>query len=99
MRLNNAGKMVQTVWDEIPEHYPGIKTDEFMIMPNHISGTTVIVGAGPCACPIKSTATTPGRKQRPSDKMVITGEIKKGQPPIESLATTHGLTRKTRGKI
>ncbi len=42
MRLNDAGKMIQTVWDEIPEHYPGIKTDEFVIMPNHIHGIVVI---------------------------------------------------------
>jgi REP element-mobilizing transposase RayT len=44
MVLNEAGKMVQTVWDEIPEHYPGIETDAFVIMPNHIHGIVVIVG-------------------------------------------------------
>ncbi|MCD6586090.1 MAG: hypothetical protein J7K96_10050 [Desulfobacteraceae bacterium] len=66
MRLNDARKMVQTVWNEIPKHYPGIPIDEFVIMPNHINGTTVIVGAGPCACPIESTATAPRRKRRPT---------------------------------
>ncbi len=34
--------MVQTVWDEIPAHYPGIETDGFVIMPNHIHGIAVI---------------------------------------------------------
>ncbi|WP_199263776.1 transposase [Desulfobulbus oligotrophicus] len=45
MGLNNAGMMVQTVWDEIPAHYPGIDIDAFIVMPNHIHGIVVIVGA------------------------------------------------------
>jgi len=49
--LNESGEMIQTVWDEIPDHYCGIEVDEFAIMPNHIHGIIVIVGAGPCACP------------------------------------------------
>jgi len=51
MRLNDAGQMVQTVWDEIPAHYPGIDIDAFVVMPNHIHGIIIIVGAGPRACP------------------------------------------------
>ncbi|MEA2108657.1 MAG: transposase, partial [Pseudomonadota bacterium] len=51
MVLNDAGRMVETVWNEIPGYYPGIYTDTFQIMPNHIHGIIVIVGAGPCACP------------------------------------------------
>jgi len=50
MVLNDAGMMVQTVWNEIPPHYPEIATDEFIIMPNHVHGI-IIVGAGPRACP------------------------------------------------
>ena len=45
--LNDAGKMVQAVWDDIPSHYAGIDTDAFIIMPNHIHAIIVIVGAGP----------------------------------------------------
>ena len=51
MFLNAAGLMLQMVWDAIPEYYRGIKTDEFVIMPNHIHGIIIIVGAGLCACP------------------------------------------------
>ena len=53
MVLNQAGTMVQTVWNEIPTHYTGTEIDEFIVMPNHIHGIIVIcaVGAGPCACP------------------------------------------------
>ena len=51
MRLNDAGRMIQTVWDEIPIHYPGIGINEFVVMPNHIHGLIMLVGAGPRACP------------------------------------------------
>jgi len=51
MVLNKGGQMVQTVWDELPKYYPGIETDTFQIIPNHIHGIIVIVGASPCACP------------------------------------------------
>jgi putative transposase len=45
MVLNHAGNMVQTVWDEIPSHYPGTEIDEFVVMPNHIHGI-IVIGAG-----------------------------------------------------
>jgi putative transposase len=61
MVLNQAGNMIQTVWDEIPIHYPGIEIDEFVFMPNHIHGIIVIgaVGATPCGCPVLSSRGCP----------------------------------------
>lgn len=47
MVLNDAGWMVNIVWDEMQNNYPGVETDEFIIMPNHIHGIIVLVGAGP----------------------------------------------------
>ena len=43
MVLNDAGRMVQTVWDEIPKYYYGIEIDEFVIMPDHVHGIIVLV--------------------------------------------------------
>ena len=51
MQLNAAGQMVQAVWDELSTHYRSVETDLFVVMPNHIHGVIVLVGAGPCACP------------------------------------------------
>jgi len=51
MVLNEAGQMVQIVWDKIPEHYLGIEKDEFVVMPNHIHGIIIIVGVAPCGRP------------------------------------------------
>ena len=63
MRLNEAGKMVQTVWNEIPSHYCSFSVDEFIIMPNHIHGIISIVGAGPFACPDSMQPSTNGQPQ------------------------------------
>ncbi|MCI0595059.1 MAG: hypothetical protein L0Z48_00785 [candidate division Zixibacteria bacterium] len=45
MVLNGAGKMVQTAWDALPERFPEIELDEFMVMPNHVHGIIVMGGA------------------------------------------------------
>ncbi len=45
MRLNDAGRLVQKVWKEIPSHFPYVELDAFVIMPNHVHGILVIVSA------------------------------------------------------
>jgi len=51
IRLNDAGRMVHDVWNELPNHYPGIVIDAFVVMPNHIHGIIILVGADPRVCP------------------------------------------------
>lgn len=36
--LTEIGKMAQKYWLEIPYHFPFVKLDEFVVMPNHIHG-------------------------------------------------------------
>ena len=43
MQLTSSGRMVQSVWDEIPAHYPGVEIDAFVVMPNHIHGIVVLL--------------------------------------------------------
>jgi REP element-mobilizing transposase RayT len=38
MNLNELGNQVLSVWNELPDHYPSVKLDVFVIMPNHIHG-------------------------------------------------------------
>jgi REP element-mobilizing transposase RayT len=40
--LNNAGRFTNKCWLEIPEHFPHVALDEFIIMPNHIHGIIII---------------------------------------------------------
>jgi len=66
MQLNNAGRMVDDTWHEIPYHWSGIELDMLQIMPNHLHGIIVIreVGIGLCACPFSMPGS--GRVQRPA---------------------------------
>ena len=64
VRLNDAGKMVERVWSELTGHYPGVELDEFIVMPNHMHGIIVLVGAGPRACPDQMGLHTPTGQPR-----------------------------------
>jgi len=71
MRLNGAGQMVQSVWNELPQHYHGVDVDNdaFVVMPNHIHGVIVlinddVVGAGPRARPIGLWSRRRGQRGR-----------------------------------
>jgi len=44
VQLNDAGRMVQRFWDELPSRFAEINVDGFVVMPNHIHGI-IIVGA------------------------------------------------------
>jgi putative transposase len=51
MMLNGPGQMVESVWRQLPRHYPGVHVDAFVVMPNHVHGIIALVGAGPRAYP------------------------------------------------
>ena len=41
--LNNAGKVVQRCWLDIPNYFSNSQLDEFIIMPNHVHGIIIIM--------------------------------------------------------
>lgn len=50
MILNDAGTMIRSVFEEIPQSYPSAGIEIYQIMPNHVHAI-IYVGKGPCACP------------------------------------------------
>ncbi len=36
MHLNPCGEVIQSLWNALPSHYPHIKCDAFICMPNHV---------------------------------------------------------------
>jgi putative transposase len=44
MQLNDAGRIVQEVWRDLPARFPQVRIDNFIVMPNHIHGI-ILVGA------------------------------------------------------
>ena len=45
MKINEVGRIVQNVWDSLPQFYEDIELDAFIIMPNHLHGIIVIRSA------------------------------------------------------
>jgi putative transposase len=48
MVLSDIGKIAEKYWREIPVHFPFVKLDEFIIMPNHVHGIIGIVETLQC---------------------------------------------------
>jgi len=42
IELSEIGKIANQCWLEIPKHFPNVKLDEHIIMPNHIHGILII---------------------------------------------------------
>ena len=68
MVLSGSGEMIESVWHGLPEHYPGVIVNAFVVMPNHIHAVVILVGAGASACPDGSeepqgVADRPGQPQ------------------------------------
>lgn len=65
MRLNEIGAMIQTWWLELNRRFPTLKTDSFVVMPNHVHGVILLtkdVGADLCVGP--STGNVDSRPPR-----------------------------------
>ena len=45
MKLHELGIIAGTFWQNIPDHFNEIETDEFVIMPNHVNGIIFISAA------------------------------------------------------
>lgn len=42
VHLSPIGEIVRACWVDIPNHFPGVKADTFVVMPNHVHGILAI---------------------------------------------------------
>ncbi len=71
--------MVQEVWNELPANYEGVETDAFVVMPNHVHGIIVLVGAGPRACPKPQDEPRTGEGQARGPAPTVSAGAQTGQ--------------------
>ena len=45
MKANDAGLLAQNEWKRLSIRFPAVYTDDFVVMPDHIHGIIVLVGA------------------------------------------------------
>jgi len=84
MGLNEAGCMILRWWNELPNKFPPIQTDEFIVMPNHIHGIIVItVGATLCGRPtLRGRPMFPTLRDRPNPVQSTNGRPHRGAPTL-----------------
>jgi putative transposase len=40
--LSPAGIILQSVWNTLPDRFPGLRLDQFVVMPNHVHGIIIL---------------------------------------------------------
>jgi len=67
MLLNDAGLMVQTVWKGLSRRFPNIRSDVYVVMPNHFHAIVIILDVGAPLVGAQNRADTrPGAGTRPA---------------------------------
>jgi putative transposase len=85
------GEIVENQWTNLPRHYPHIEIEAFVLMPNHVHGVIVIVGAGWEPAPTGSDA-------KPDHPRGGDTALEGLEPaPTESVAKQHGVPEIVRG--
>ena len=96
MHLNEAGCLVQTAWDELSARFPGVELDAFVVMPNHVHGIVVLVGAG-LALPSKQDAIQGAASSAPTEpgtaRPATLGGVVRAFKSISALYVNRQLTR------
>ena len=55
VRLSGIGEVARRCWMDIPNHFPNIKIDAFVVMPNHMHGIVIIQERARRAVPLPVT--------------------------------------------
>lgn len=84
MVLNDAGLMVEKCWNAIPEHFPHVGLDYYVVMPNHVHGI-LFIGDAPGMVGAKNFSPVRllknrnnNQDQRPSGTSKTIGSIVRG---------------------
>jgi REP element-mobilizing transposase RayT len=69
LELTRMGEIVAERWGEIPHHYPGVRIDAFVVMPNHVHGIVRIVKS-------QGDGVPPGPRVRPGSLSAVVRSFK-----------------------
>jgi len=80
MMFNEYGGIIMKCWDAIPNHFPHVETDEFIVMPNHVHGIVFINNCrGEVSSPFSKTESetiqTPEGGETPPLRKITLGQI------------------------
>jgi len=91
LRATKIGTIAHQCWLEIPQHFPFVELDEFVIMPNHVHG--ILFFNRPDYREWKSNAFGPQSKNLGSVIRGFKAGVKNMPPPITlNFHGSHGIT-------
>ena len=61
---NQAGAIVHKCWDDLTHHFPNVRPDAFVVMPNHAHGIIQILSPGEVPSPVCLSNRQPKREFR-----------------------------------
>jgi REP element-mobilizing transposase RayT len=61
VRLNDPGNIVAASWADLPTHYPHVRLDAFVVMPNHVHGILLLTEGGGVGAGFKPAPTRTNR--------------------------------------
>jgi putative transposase len=90
LRLNAIGAMVQAEWQQLPQRFPEISLDAFVIMPNHMHGLLFL--APPAGASARDGASTRDAPTSPPPDDMLGASVRAGlvPAPSEDEAPTRG---------
>jgi len=75
MVLNEAGRITEKCWLDLPNHYDNCKLDYMVVMPNHVHGIVIVTKVGTGLKPVP-TGNGTSLKQVPTDKYSLSEIIR-----------------------
>jgi putative transposase len=85
---NGNARIVRDCWSDLPDHYPHVSLDAFVVMPDHIHGIIVLLDTYGAGC--KGTGLTPAPTD--GDAFVEVG-VRHGLPQIVRALKTYSARR------
>ena len=95
MHLSEAGRLAQAVWEGLPTHYPHIRLDAWVVMPNHVHGIVMLTeaNADPDPHPVDPDPVRAGFKPAPSATGTDANNARHGLPEIVRAFKTFSARR------
>ena len=94
--LNRRSIIAKNCWGEIPQHFKNVQLDEFVVMPNHVHGIILIVGAthaSPLRTQTEQTDSQQPNGPKPKSIGAIVGSYKSAvSKRIHEINNTPGTT-------
>src|SRR5439155_22699339 len=89
MHLNNAGRMVQRAWEQLPQRFPTLGLDEYVVMPNHFHAIVVLAEA-PAVAPLVGATMRSASRQGAEGPLTL-GDMVGAFKSITTVEYTRGV--------